>query len=299
MDGRLIAGHSPDFVAAWREVFCDIYRWRQEGRFAVVPSLLGSSVYAYLPGLNYSDLNAAYAQKLAGEMAGHAFNIRALTAPQGELPPGKPAVLRIDFQAFDHNREVVWKRALIGVRRTAVRRAEKAGLTVSEETGKTAIEAFCTLTSISLARHGAPMMPAALFEALIKELDARILVVRNRDGEALASLLWVRDGPIAWVPWAGSLLRVDVPGDLLFWGMIKQALDEGATIVDFGRSSTGSGAYRFKRGFGATPVPILWLSDKPTNLYHRYAPAQKLWRTLPNIVTDRLGPRLCRYLADY
>lgn len=177
--------------------------------------------------------------------------------------------------------------------------SEKAGLTVSEETRKSAIEAFCALTSTTLARHGAPMMPAALFKALIKELDARILVVRNRDGEALANLLWVRDGPIAWVPWSRSLPRVDVPGDLLFWRMIEQALNEGAGLVDFGRSPTGSDAYRFKRSFGATPVPVLWLSDPPVDLYHRYATAQKLWRLLPNLVTYRLGPRLCRYLADY
>ena len=176
---------------------------------------------------------------------------------QGDLPPGKPAVLRIDFQAFGQNPETVWKRALSRVKRKAVRRAEKAGLTVSEEVGKSAIDAFCALTSTTLARHGAPMMPAALFKALIKELNARILVVRNRDGEALASLLWVRDGPIAWVPWSGSLPRVDVPGDLLFWRMIEQALNEGAGLVDFGRSPTGSGAYRFKRSFGATPVPVL------------------------------------------
>ncbi len=131
-------------------------------------------------------------------------------------------------------------------------------------------------------------------------LDARILVVRNHaDGEALASLFWLRDGLLAWMPWLGTRLRVDRPGDLLVWGLIEHALDAGADIVDFGRSSVGGGGYRFKRGFGAVPIPVLWLSDRPTDLYHRYAPAQKLWRTLPKVVTDRLGPRLCRYLADY
>ena len=45
------------------------------------------------------------------------------------------------------------------------------------------------------------------------------------------------------------------------------------------------------------PIPVLWLSDKPGDLYDRYALAQKLWRTLPQVVTDSLGPRLCRYLA--
>lgn len=300
MNDRLVATHSPDFVAAWRSVFCGVYRWRREGRFAVVPSLLGRPVFAYLPGLNYSDLNAIEAKALAREMVGRSFNIRALAPQREELPLGAPAVLRVDLAAVGHDRKAVWERALTSAARNHVRRARKAGLVVSEEFGPLAMEVFTGLLSATLVRHGAPMMPAALFETLITELDARILVVRNHEsGEALASLLWLRDGPIAWVPWSGSHLRADSPGNLLFWALMERALNEGMDIVDFGRSSTGDGAYRFKRSFGATPIPVLWLSDKPADLYRRYAAAQKLWRALPSRVTGRFGPRLCRYLADY
>ena len=299
VESRMTVCHGPGFVAAWRSAFCDVYRWRRDGRFAVVPQLFGAPVFAYLPGLNYADLNATEARVLAREMSGRSFNIRAL-APEGEPLSGAPAVLRLDLAAFGHDRDVVWEQALNRTTRKAVRRARKAGLEVAEETGPAATEVFCGLLSSTLARHGAPMMPAALFERLIDQLDARILVVRKRAGaEALASLLWLRDGPLAWVPWSGSRLRTDRPGDLLFWGLIEHALDAGAAIVDFGRSPVGDGVYRFKRGFGAVPIPVLWLSDRKVDLYRRYAPVQRLWRALPNVVTDGLGPRLCRYLADY
>ena len=299
MNSRLISGHSSDFVAAWRSVHCDVYHWQQKDRFAVVPSLFGAPTFAYLPGLNYADLNAAQARVLAREMAGRSFNIRTLTEPQGEVPTGAPAVLRVDLAAFGHDRDAIWKQALRGAKRKAVRRARKAGLTTAEETGPAALRAFRGLLSATLVRHGAPLMPAALFDALIGEIGARILVVRNPSGEALASLLWLRDGPLAWMPWSGSLRSAECPGDLLYWHLIEQALGEGADVVDFGRSSVGSGTCRFKQGFGAVPIPVLWLSDKPGDLYDRYALAQKLWRTLPQVVTDSLGPRLCRYLADY
>ncbi len=299
-ESRLSAGHSPRFVSAWRSVLCDVYRWRREGRFAVVPQFFGAPVFSYLPGLSYADLNATEARVLAREMAGRSFNIRALAAPEGDPPLGAPAVLRLDLAAFGHDRDVVWEQALNRTTRKAVRRARKAGLEVAEETGPAAVEVFCGLLSATLARHGAPMMPTALFETLIDQLDARILVVRKgAGGEALASMLWLRDGPLAWVPWSGSRLRTDRPGDLLFWGLIEHALDAGAAIVDFGRSPVGDGVYRFKRGFGAVPIPVLWLSDRKADLYQRYAPVQRLWRALPKIVTDGLGPRLCRYLADY
>ena len=297
--GRLLTGHGPDFVAAWRSVFCDVYGWREEGRFAVVPSLLGKPVLACLPGLAYTDLNPAEAREVAREVAGQSFNIRVLAETPEEPPPGAPAVFRLDLAAFDHEREAVWRQALNRSARKGVRRARKANFRVSEERGRPALGSFSDLLAATLARHGAPIMPAALFEALIDELDARILVVRDGGGEALASLLWIRDGRLAWVPWSGSRRRPDGRGDLLFWSMVEQALNEGVDVVDFGRSSIGDGAGRFKRKFGAVPVPVLWFSDKPADLHRRYAPAQKLWRALPAPVTGRLGPRLCRYLADY
>ena len=296
--GRLVAGLSQELVAAWRSVFCDVYRWRREGRFAVVPSLLGVPVFAYLPGLEYTDLNAADARELARGMAGRAFNIRALTA--GEEPPaGSPAVLRVDLAAFGRDRESVWKHALHATKRRAVRRARKAGLRCGEEAGPAAVATLFRLVSETWVRHGAPLAPAALFEALTRVFEARILVVRGRAGEALASLLWLRDGSLAYLPFLLGVTRsADCPGDLLFWTMMEQALREGADIVDFGRSPVGSGSYRFKRKFGAVPVPVLWLSDRPFDLFRRYAPAQKLWRALPGFVTRSLGPRVRRHLAD-
>ena len=294
----LLAGHSPDFVAAWRSVFCGVYRWRREGRFAVVPSLLGAPVFAYLPGLDYTDLNAAAARELAREMAGRAFNVRALTSAGEEPPAGSPAVLRVDLAAFGHDRESVWRHALHKKRRGGVRRARKAGLRCGEEAGPAAAATLFRLVSEAQARHGAPLAPTALFEAVTRAFGARILVVRGRAGEALASLLWLRDGPLAWTPWWGMARRADCPGDLLVWTVMEQALREGADVVDFGRSPVGGGAYRFKRKFGAVPVPVLWLSDRSFDLYRRYTPAQKLWRALPGFVTRGLGPRVRRRLAD-
>lgn len=299
-DQRQPATHSAAFVATWRSVFCDAYRWSQEGPFAVVPALVGAPALAYLPGLDYTDLSAGEARKLAEQIAGRPFNIRALTATQGEPPPGAPAVMRIDLAALDHDVDAVWKRALTRAARKSVRRACKAGLCVSEETGPAAVATFVSVLKTTLARHGAPMLPRRLVDALIDALGGRLLVVRaQRSGEARASLLLFRDGPLAQVPWSGSTFGADSPGNLLFWAAIAQAARDGADVFDFGRSSVGDGAYRFKRSFGATPTRVLWLSDKPADLYRRYAMAQRLWRRCPDYVADRLGPRLCRYLADY
>ena len=295
---RLTTGHSAAFVAAWRAVFCRVFRWRQADRFAVVPSLRGRPVLAYLPGLDYSDLNAAEARQLAREAAGHPYNIRSLSAHEGEPPSGAPAVLRLDLAAFGHDRTALWERSLKRNARRDVRDARKRGLSAAVECGPAALDTFTALLSSTFSRHGAPMRPAALFKALVNELDARILVVRDADGGAVASLLRFLDGPVAWVPWIGALRRAGA-SDLLYWALIEDALTSGVDILDFGRAPVGGGVYRFKRKFGAEPVRVLWLSDKPQGIYARYALPQKLYRALPNVVTDAVGPRLCRYLAEY
>ena len=291
--------HGADFVAAWRSAFCHVYRWKQDGPFAVVPSLWGGRAYACVPGLSYTDLDLKAARELAAEAAGRRFNIRVLADAEGDPAPGQAMVLRVDLRAFGGDRDAIWQTALNGTCRKAVRRARKAGLTAGEERGPQALAALAELLGSVLARHGAPRLPTALLDAVTSALGGRILMVRSPRGEALAAGLWLRDGPLAWTPWTGAKRRPDAPNNLLFWTMIQQALADSASIMDFGRSAAGDSVYRFKQGFGARPVPVNWLAHAPTDLYNRYALAQRIWRGLPVTVTDRLGPKLCRYLADY
>ena len=298
---RLGLRHSPDFVSTWRSVYCEAYRWRQEGRFAVVPALFGSPVLSYLPGLDHSDLEVAEASALSRELAGRRHSLRVLGAPVPEesLAPGAPVVMRLDLPAFGDDPETVWRRGLRRRVRWAIRRAS-ARYAVSEEDGAEGHAAFREMLRLSLERHGAPLPPAHLHEALVSELDGRILVVRDRaSGAVAAAALWFRDGPLAWTPLLGARRAADFPGHRLAWASVEKAAAEGVQVLDFGRSPFGGGSCRFKKHFGAAPVPVRFLSDRPRDLRRRYASAQRVWRAVPRAVTARLGPRLCRYLADY
>lgn len=298
---RAPAGHGAEFVAAWREIYCSVYRWRQEGPFAVVPSLLGRPVFSYLPGLGYTDLGPAEAEALAREVKGRAFNIRVL-GPLGRdaaRGPESRVVMRLDLAAFGRDSASLWMDALRKRTRWVVRCARRAGYTVSEESGPEAVASLAAMVRLSLARNGAPTPPEALFAAAVREMGGRILVVRTPRGEVGAALLWLRDGPLMFVPWGGSLrIPGGGPFHLACWAMVEQAAREGAEVLDWGTCAPGSGVYRFKKKFGA-PSPVSRLSHRPADLYRRYAPAQRLFRALPGAVSGRLGPRLCRYLADY
>ena len=299
--------HGADFVEEWGAVWRRVYRWRREGRFTVVPSLFGAPVRSYLPGLNSSDLEVEEARALALEIGGGGGggggggHLRALgrVEPEEALPPGVPVVSRLDLAAFGHDRDAIWKRGLGHVARKFVRRARRR-YEVSEESGPEGFAALMAMLALAFDRHGSPLPPAVLFGALLSALDGRVPVVRDRESGAVAgAALWFRDGPLAWVPWLGAHRDPYLPARLLSWNLIERAANEGVTVLDLGRSCLGSGSYRYKRSFGAAPVPLRWFSDRPADLYRRYAPAQRVWGALPRALTRRLGPRLCRYLADY
>ena len=261
MDGHLIAGHSLDFVAAW---------WGYSARLPMAsgspvrrPALaprapdVRPSAQARLLRLNVADVR---------DMCDPLFNIRVLAVPQGEPPPRSPVVLRVDLVASGHQRENSRERTLNRKRGNAVRRAHKAGLALSEEWGSSARQTSFHLISAALTRHEAPLIPEALFETLVDEFNVRMLMVRNSvTGEPLGSLLWLRDGRHACVPWAGWYIRPDNPASLFLSTILERTLLEGVDIVDFGWSPTGGGSYRFRRSFGAVPILVVWRSDKPTD----------------------------------
>ena len=291
----------PDFVSTWRSVYARVYRWRQEGRFAVVPSLFRSPVLSYLPGLNYSDLEIAEAEALSRELGGRRFHIRVLGegTPEESLPDGVPVVSRLHLADYGHDLDAVWRRGLRHRARSAVRRA-RGRYEVSEETGPEGFAALWAMLVLAFGRHGSPLPPAALFSSLLSALDGRILVVRDRaTGEVAASALLLRDGPLAWAPWGGARRSPGCPAHRLYWALVEQAAADRVEVLDFGRSRFGGGSWRIKRNFGAAALPLLSIADRPRNLYRKYGAAQRVWRGLPTGVTRRAAPLLCRYLADY
>ena len=62
------------------------------------------------------------------------------------------------------------------------------------------------------------------------------------------------------VPSASSLKedRTPCPNHLMYWTMIRHAINEGRTVFDFGRSTPGDGTYHFKEQRGAVPEPLFW-----------------------------------------
>lgn len=201
--------------------------------------------------------------------------------------------------------DVQW--ATIGSKiRNLVRKAERSGL-VASVGGSELVDEFYDVFAVNMRDLGTPVYAKRFFRTIAARLGqaCRVVVVRLR-GLPVAAGVLLRFRARLEIPWASSLRRYNTLGSnmLLYWTALRWAVEHGIRQFDFGRSTPGSGTYRFKAQWGAKPVQLHWqyaLLDGsklpnlgPDNAKYRLAIA--LWRRLPVWVTRWLGPPLVRNL---
>ena len=187
-------------------------------------------------------------------------------------------------------------------RRSQVRRPLKEGATV-DIGGSELLYDFYDVFATNMRDLGTPVYGKSFFSSVMKVLgeDGRIVIVRIKKKPIAAALLLRYQGTME-VPWASSLARFNRIGAnmLLYWSALECAINIGCDKFDFGRSSIGSGTYRFKKQWGAIPVQQYWhywLSPN-TEIPHlnpqnpKYELAIRVWRKLPVTLTKWIGPRI-------
>jgi serine/alanine adding enzyme len=154
---------------------------------------------------------------------------------------------------------------------------------------------------------GTPVYPERFFHTALKALGelAAVLVIRVR-GEAQAAAIVVRHGRQVEVPWAAATgaAKRNALNMRMYWELLRSAIESGSESFDFGRSTVGSGTYRFKEQWGAVARQLHWYYWLPAGaalpmLNHanpKYAMAAALWRRMPLWCANLLGPRIVRHL---
>jgi FemAB-related protein (PEP-CTERM system-associated) len=163
---------------------------------------------------------------------------------------------------------------------------------------------FYAVFSENMRDLGTPVYPLRLFAQTLRSFPDRseLCVVRQHGAPIAAALLLHGDG-VTEVPSAGSLRQFKQTNAnmLMYWHLLERAIQRGQTIFDFGRSSPGSGTYRFKAQWGAEPMPSVWQyylrrgrinelrADNP-----KYQRLIRAWRQLPLRISQWIGPRIVR-----
>ena len=167
------------------------------------------------------------------------------------------------------------------------------------------IEDLYALYALSVRNLGTPVFPARYFRNLRQAFaeDCEILTVRS-DGKPISSVLsfYFRDRVMPYYTGCLPEARALGTNDLMYWQVMRRAVERGCRVFDFGRSKVGTGPYDFKRNWGFDPKPVThqyYLRAggelprlNPTN--PKYRAFIQLWRRLPLPVANTLGPILVR-----
>jgi FemAB-related protein (PEP-CTERM system-associated) len=190
--------------------------------------------------------------------------------------------------------------------RSQVQRARKEAMTAV--VGRVdQLDPFYAVFSANMRDLGTPVYPRTFFRNILELVSGEtwIAVVYHRDRPVAAGFLAGFRGRLE-IPWASSLREFNRlgPNMLLYWTCLELACRQGYRVFDFGRSTPGAGTYRFKEQWGASPVQLYryyWLNrgvklpqTNPDNPKYRAAIA--VWQKLPLAVTERLGPKIVKYI---
>ena len=192
--------------------------------------------------------------------------------------------------------------------RAEVRRALSFDLESTSGTDRRHREAHYRVYAESVRNLGTPVFPRALFEAALDAFgDEAWIDVIWKDGRPLAALLGFTYGGRCCPFWGGGTreARQWRANDLIYYEMMRRALEAGCTHADFGRSKVGTGPWARKRIWGLDETPLTYAvrtadggAPRAVNpLDPKYRLKVAAWQKLPLWAANRLGPLIARGLG--
>jgi FemAB-related protein (PEP-CTERM system-associated) len=311
---------------AWRHVFAAEFGWEShylvarnatavEGILPLVrlKSRLFGDFLVSLPYVNYGGVvsltDAAdralleAGVELAASLGVSHLELRELKPRDARWPARTDKVgMRAALETSD---EEQWEK-LPSKLRSQVRRPQKEGAT-TRVGGAELLPSFHAVFARNMRDLGTPVYGKSFFETIFRELPGHVDVVLVEIGDSpVAAGILIHSAGTTEIPWASSLRSANRIGAnmLLYWACLRRAIERGSTAFDFGRSTVDGGTYRFKRQWGAEPVPMYWHywlrggrdlpRLNPSN--PKFALAIAAWQRLPLWIANRLGPRIVRNL---
>ena len=195
-----------------------------------------------------------------------------------------------------------------GKLRNQIRKAMGSGLTASWG-GLEDVDAFYEVFATNMRDLGSPVHRLRFFAGVLREFaDSARLVLVRKGHAVVGGGVCLFFGSTLTVPWASSLrqYRSLCPNNLLYWEVIRTGCEKGYARLDFGRSSPGSGTYRFKQQWGTAEKALVWQSVARRHgggsLVEsddvRYRWLVRLWQRLPVPVSKWVGPAVRGNLSN-
>lgn len=187
--------------------------------------------------------------------------------------------------------------------RSQVKRSNQFGLTL-EFGGTEFLSEFYNIFAVNMRDLGTPVFSKKLFGNILESFGdkAEFCLVRS-EGTPAASGLLVHSEGITEVPSASCLRKFNRMNANMFMyqHLLERAVERGSHTFDFGRSSVGSGTYKFKSQWRSEAHPAAWQyyvrKGNPEDLRPDAEGKQRLveiWKKLPVWLTKIIGPFIVR-----
>lgn len=190
--------------------------------------------------------------------------------------------------------------------RAQIKRPQRENVQVLQG-GEEYLHDFYSVFTRNMRDLGTPVYARSFFQHILGTFpDACRLIVIRLDSKPVAAGFLIGHHDTLEIPWASTIRDVNhlSMNMLLYWEVLKYAIDNHFRLFDFGRSSKDAGTYRFKQQWGARPGQLFWHywlqpgatlpALNPDN--PKYALAIKIWRKMPLSMTTRLGPLIVKNL---
>jgi len=201
---------------------------------------------------------------------------------------------------LERDPDVLWSRLKPSVR-NQIRKAKKSGLVV-ERGGADLAKCFFDVYSRNMRDLGTPSHSRRLFEVLLDVFasEATVYLVRH-ENKVVGGGLTLDNGETLEIPWASSLREYNsyCVNHAMYWRILEDACRDGYEWFSFGRSTRGSGPYRYKKQWQPDEMQLYWyflsrsdavakgVASPPQEKFGR---ASRIWQHLPLWLSRSIGP---------
>ncbi len=189
--------------------------------------------------------------------------------------------------------------------RAMIRKGIKAGLKAEIDNDTDRLHSAMLACKRNL---GTPFFGAYWLRAIKDEFADQVEITTiTHQQKVVCSVMSFRFGNeiLPYYGGGGELARNLKGNDFMYWSVMERACQDGVEVFDFGRSTAGSGAYRFKKHWGFEPQTLHYQfflvngealpNLNPSNPRYRFL--INTWKKLPLALADLVGPPIARRLG--
>lgn len=191
----------------------------------------------------------------------------------------------------------------------SIRKAIKAGVAIREENSLFGIQEFYRLHLLTRKKHGVPAPPFEFFKKMFEHMISKgfgFISLAEWNSKIIAAAVFFKFRESLYYKYNASdpqYIAQKTPNHLLTWHAIEQACLKGYQIFDFGRASVAnSGLIRYKEMWGAHRENLSYYYYPKYNSFSirensfLYTLFTKIWRLAPDLVAEKLGSQIYKYL---